>query len=127
MEWCCLRVKECEGKGRKGQGGLALGGSKSAFRNLTCARRAPCGAVLAGDALCTSVGPHLPPQKPISTTFLSPLSLCSPTYCKVVPGEGMPLLKDPRRRGDLLIHFNVCFPKRLTPDKKLLLRRALLS
>lgn len=61
------------------------------------------------------------------TTLLSPVSLCSPTYCKVVPGEGMPLLKDPRRRGDLLIHFNVCFPTRLTPNKKMLLRSALLS
>ncbi|XP_065601820.1 dnaJ homolog subfamily B member 13 isoform X4 [Cyrtonyx montezumae] len=50
-----------------------------------------------------------------------------PTYCKVVPGEGMPLLKDPRRRGDLFIHFNICFPKSLTPDKKALLRSALLS
>uniref|UniRef100_A0A8C9FSS2 Chaperone DnaJ C-terminal domain-containing protein n=1 Tax=Pavo cristatus TaxID=9049 RepID=A0A8C9FSS2_PAVCR len=50
-----------------------------------------------------------------------------PTYCKAVPGEGMPLLEDPRRRGDLLIHFNVCFPKRLPPNKKLLLRSALLS
>ncbi|NXJ08456.1 DJB13 protein, partial [Odontophorus gujanensis] len=49
-----------------------------------------------------------------------------PTYCKVVPGEGMPLLEDPRRRGDLLIHFNICFPKSLTPDKKVLLRSALL-
>lgn len=72
-------------------------------------------------------GAPSPPSGAHLTTLLSPLSLCSPTYCKVVPGEGMPLLKDPRRRGDLLIHFNVCFPKRLTPDKKLLLRRALLS
>ncbi|NXL92804.1 DJB13 protein, partial [Alectura lathami] len=50
-----------------------------------------------------------------------------PKYCKVVPGEGMPLLKDPRRRGDLLICFNVRFPERLAPDKKMLVRRALLS
>lgn len=54
-------------------------------------------------------------------------SLRSPTYCKVVPGEGMPLLQDPRRRGDLLIYFNICFPKKLTPEKKTLLRSALLS
>ncbi|NXC49026.1 DJB13 protein, partial [Penelope pileata] len=50
-----------------------------------------------------------------------------PKYFKVVPGEGMPLLKDPRRRGDLLIHFNICFPKQLTPAKKMLLKSALLS
>ncbi|KAM6292271.1 dnaJ homolog subfamily B member 13-like [Porphyrio hochstetteri] len=53
--------------------------------------------------------------------------IVDPKYCKVVPGEGMPLLQDPRRKGDLLIHFNVCFPKSLTPEKKLLLKRALLS
>lgn len=53
--------------------------------------------------------------------------LCSPKYCKVVPGEGMPLLQDPRRKGDLHIYFNICFPKKLTRDKKLLLKSALLS
>lgn len=44
----------------------------------------------------------------------------------MVPGEGMPLAQDPRRKGDLLIYFNICFPKNLTPDKKMLLRSALL-
>lgn len=39
----------------------------------------------------------------------------------------MPLLQDPRRRGDLLIYFNIAFPKKLTPDKKKLLKSALLS
>lgn len=53
--------------------------------------------------------------------------LCSPNYCKVVPGEGMPLPGDTQRKGDLLIYFNICFPKKLTPNKKMLLRNALLS
>lgn len=68
--------------------------------------------------------PHQdPPAAP-----LSPFSLLfSPKYCKVVPGEGMPLLHDPRRKGDLLIYFDICFPKKLTPDQKTLLRSALLS
>lgn len=52
---------------------------------------------------------------------------CSPKYCKVVPGEGMPLPQEPRRRGDLLISFNICFPRELTPEKKMLLKSALLS
>ncbi|KFP22232.1 DnaJ subfamily B member 13, partial [Egretta garzetta] len=56
-----------------------------------------------------------------------PPSHRSPQYCKVVPGEGMPLLQDPRRKGDLLIYFNISFPKKLTPDKKMLLKSALLS
>uniref|UniRef100_A0A8D0KWM9 DnaJ heat shock protein family (Hsp40) member B13 n=1 Tax=Strix occidentalis caurina TaxID=311401 RepID=A0A8D0KWM9_STROC len=56
-----------------------------------------------------------------------PLSLrCSPQYCKMVPGEGMPLLQDPRRKGDLLIYFNIRFPQKLTPEKKKLLKNALL-
>ncbi|NXV21781.1 DJB13 protein, partial [Cepphus grylle] len=53
--------------------------------------------------------------------------IVDPKYCKVVPGEGMPLLQDPRRKGDLHIYFNICFPKKLTRDKKLLLKSALLS
>ncbi|XP_051464734.1 dnaJ homolog subfamily B member 13 isoform X2 [Apus apus] len=53
--------------------------------------------------------------------------IVDPKYCKVVPGEGMPLLQDPRSKGNLLIHFNICFPKKLTPEKKMLLRSALLS
>ncbi|NWR77835.1 DJB13 protein, partial [Centropus unirufus] len=50
-----------------------------------------------------------------------------PRYCKVVPGEGMPLRQDPQSKGDLLIFFNICFPKKLTPEKKKLLRSALPS
>ncbi|XP_065514675.1 dnaJ homolog subfamily B member 13 isoform X2 [Caloenas nicobarica] len=53
--------------------------------------------------------------------------IVDPKYCKVVPGEGMPLPHDPRRKGDLLIYFDICFPKKLTPDQKMLLRSALLS
>ncbi|XP_025940950.1 dnaJ homolog subfamily B member 13 isoform X3 [Apteryx rowi] len=53
-------------------------------------------------------------------------SLRSPKYRKVVPGEGMPLLREPARKGDLVIYFDIAFPKQLTPDKKKLLRNALL-
>ncbi|KFO97909.1 DnaJ subfamily B member 13, partial [Calypte anna] len=53
--------------------------------------------------------------------------IVDPQYCKVVPGEGMPLAQDPRSKGNLLIYFNICFPKKLTPEKKILLRNALLS
>ncbi|XP_047903970.2 dnaJ homolog subfamily B member 13 isoform X2 [Anser cygnoides] len=53
--------------------------------------------------------------------------IVDPKYRKVVPGEGMPLPGDPRRRGDLLISFDIRFPKQLTPDKKTLLKSALLS
>lgn len=52
--------------------------------------------------------------------------LGSPKYYKMVPGEGMPLLQDPQRKGDLYIYFDICFPKRLSPEAKSLLKRILL-
>ncbi|KAH0625274.1 hypothetical protein JD844_033731 [Phrynosoma platyrhinos] len=50
-----------------------------------------------------------------------------PKYFKIVPGEGMPLSKDPTRKGDLFMYFDIVFPARLTPAKKELLREALLT
>ncbi|XP_054581855.1 dnaJ homolog subfamily B member 13 isoform X4 [Eptesicus fuscus] len=51
----------------------------------------------------------------------------SPKYCKKVPGEGMPLPEDPTKKGDLFIFFEIQFPTRLTPQKKQMLRQALLT
>ncbi|MEE6473243.1 hypothetical protein FKM82_009907 [Ascaphus truei] len=50
-----------------------------------------------------------------------------PKYSKVVPGEGMRLSKDPNQKGDLIIQFDIQFPEHLTPQKKHLIRQALLS
>lgn len=59
---------------------------------------------------------------------LSSFILClSPKYFKKVPGEGMPLPEDPTKKGDLFIFFDIQFPTRLTPQKKQLLRQALLT
>lgn len=41
-----------------------------------------------------------------------------PNYEEVVPKEGMPLPKDPSKRGNLRIKFNVKFPTRLTSEQK---------
>ncbi|XP_047970230.1 dnaJ homolog subfamily B member 13-like [Salvia hispanica] len=41
-----------------------------------------------------------------------------PTYEEVIPREGMPLPKDPTKRGNLRIKFNIKFPTRLTPEQK---------
>lgn len=41
-----------------------------------------------------------------------------PTYEEIVPREGMPLQKDPSRRGNLRIKFNIRFPTRLTAEQK---------
>lgn len=41
-----------------------------------------------------------------------------PNYEEVVPREGMPLPKEPSRRGNLRIKFDVKFPSRLTAEQK---------
>lgn len=43
----------------------------------------------------------------------------------VVPNEGMPISKDPRKKGNLKIKFDVKYPSRLNEEQKALLRRAL--
>ncbi|EDL16455.1 DnaJ (Hsp40) related, subfamily B, member 13, isoform CRA_c [Mus musculus] len=50
-----------------------------------------------------------------------------PKYFKIVPGEGMPLPENPSKKGDLFIFFDIQFPTRLTPQKKQMLRQALLT
>ncbi|XP_076969728.1 dnaJ homolog subfamily B member 13 isoform X3 [Tamandua tetradactyla] len=50
-----------------------------------------------------------------------------PKYFKKVPGEGMPLPEDPTKKGHLFIFFDIQFPTRLTPQKKQMLRQALLT
>jgi len=42
-----------------------------------------------------------------------------PGYEKVVPNEGMPLTKEPGKKGNLRIKFDIKFPRRLTAEKKL--------
>lgn len=49
-----------------------------------------------------------------------------PGYTKVVPGEGMPVSADPTNKGDLVIEFDIEFPTSLTPDRKDLIKKALL-
>ncbi|KAJ7968608.1 DnaJ subfamily B member like [Quillaja saponaria] len=41
-----------------------------------------------------------------------------PNYEEVVPREGMPIPKEPSRRGKLRIKFNIKFPTRLTSEQK---------
>jgi len=42
----------------------------------------------------------------------------SPGYEKVLPGEGMPVSKNPGTFGDMIIRFNTKFPTQLTEDQK---------
>ena len=41
-----------------------------------------------------------------------------PNYEEVVPREGMPIPKDPTKRGNLRIKFSIKFPTRLTSEQK---------
>ncbi|KAL8460512.1 hypothetical protein ACS0TY_032153 [Phlomoides rotata] len=45
-------------------------------------------------------------------------SVIHPNYEEVVPREGMPIPKEPSKRGNLRIKFNIKFPTRLTAEQK---------
>jgi len=44
--------------------------------------------------------------------------IVSPGYNKVIYGEGMPLYKNPKQKGNLVISFNIVFPSHLSPNQK---------
>ncbi|KAJ8549533.1 hypothetical protein K7X08_033240 [Anisodus acutangulus] len=50
-----------------------------------------------------------------------------PNYEEVVPREGMPIPKEPSKRGNLRIKFNIKFPTRLTADQKTGIKKLLAS
>lgn len=50
-----------------------------------------------------------------------------PDYEEVVPKEGMPIPKDPSKRGNLRIKFNIKFPTRLTAEQKTGIKKLLTS
>ncbi|CAA0823625.1 DNAJ heat shock family protein [Striga hermonthica] len=45
-------------------------------------------------------------------------TVINPNYEEVVRGEGMPIPKEPTKRGNLRIKFNIKFPTRLTAEQK---------
>ncbi|KAI3781618.1 hypothetical protein L2E82_11636 [Cichorium intybus] len=51
----------------------------------------------------------------------------SPSYEEVVKGEGMPMPKEPTKKGNLRVKFNIKFPSRLTTDQKTGIKRLLTS
>jgi len=52
-------------------------------------------------------------------------NIIHPDYEEVVRGEGMPMPKDPSKKGNLRIKFNIKFPTRLTSEQKVGLKRLL--
>jgi DnaJ family protein B protein 4 len=51
--------------------------------------------------------------------------IITPNYTKVVHGEGMPHQKDPSKKGNLILKFNVVFPRDLNASQKAKLMDAL--
>nr|CAD1828804.1 unnamed protein product [Ananas comosus var. bracteatus] len=45
-------------------------------------------------------------------------SIISPNYEEIVQGEGMPITKEPSKKGNMRIRFQIKFPTRLTTDQK---------
>ncbi|KAF8402645.1 hypothetical protein HHK36_010734 [Tetracentron sinense] len=54
-------------------------------------------------------------------------SVISPNYEEVVKGEGMPIPKEPSKKGNLRIKFNIKFPSKLTAEQKTGIKRLLMS
>uniref|UniRef100_A0A8C9GWJ1 DnaJ homolog subfamily B member 4-like n=1 Tax=Piliocolobus tephrosceles TaxID=591936 RepID=A0A8C9GWJ1_9PRIM len=51
--------------------------------------------------------------------------IVSPKFRKIIVNEGMPSSKHPNVKGDLIIEFDIIFPKNLTSEKKRILRETL--
>ncbi|KAL8106245.1 uncharacterized protein LOC141677473 [Apium graveolens] len=51
--------------------------------------------------------------------------IVKPGHEEVIPNEGMPISKEPGKRGNLRIKFDIKFPSRLSSDQKSDLRRVL--
>ncbi|CAM8919223.1 unnamed protein product [Rhodiola kirilowii] len=51
--------------------------------------------------------------------------IIKPGHEMILPNEGMPISKDPRKKGILRIKFDVEYPSRLTPEQKNDLKRVL--
>lgn len=59
--------------------------------------------------------PHLEAGK---TLRISVNDMVSPTYTKVVKGKGMPSSKDPSVRGDLVVTFDIVYPRAISQVAK---------
>jgi hypothetical protein len=56
---------------------------------------------------------------------ISMTDIVKPGHQIVIPNEGMPISKEPNKKGNLIIKFDVMFPTKLTAEQKSDLRRAL--
>jgi DnaJ family protein B protein 4 len=51
----------------------------------------------------------------------------TPAFEKIVAREGMPIAKEPAKRGYLWIKFDIIFPNRLTAEQKVGMKRLMLG
>lgn len=61
------------------------------------------------------------------TLYIPINDIIKPGYTKTVPREGMPISSNPENKGDLIIEFNIEFPKSLNTERKDLVKKALLQ
>jgi DnaJ family protein B protein 13 len=50
-----------------------------------------------------------------------------PGYKKRIPGQGMPLISNPDKYGDMIIEFNVEYPTGLDTEQKFHIKEALIN
>lgn len=70
------------------------------------------------DALCGSEAQVLVPTIEGASVHLPLNEIISPQTVRRIPGYGMPLSKQPDTRGDLIVTFNIRFPKQLPQSTK---------
>lgn len=75
---------------------------------IVCLLQALCG--------CTVEVPTMDPNKKIPLHFTS--EIIKPNTVKRIQGYGLPLPKEPSRRGDLIVNFDIRFPDNLSQSVK---------
>lgn len=65
---------------------------------------------------CTIEVPTLQPGKTISLHYTS--EVIKPNTVRRIQGYGLPLPKEPSRRGDLIVNFDIKFPENLSQSVK---------
>ena len=60
-------------------------------------------------AILGGVTINVPTLSKRTTTLRIPDAI-NPTTVRHIPGEGLPYSKDPSRRGDIIVHFDIQFP-----------------
>ncbi|CAG9764000.1 unnamed protein product [Ceutorhynchus assimilis] len=74
--------------------------------------------ILLKDALCGSIV-TVPLLGGNTTTLDMVKEVITPNKTTLIKGEGLPYPKQPSRRGDLIVSFDIIFPERIKPETKM--------